>query len=35
VWSTIEPPKSTIAKDLKTAATHIVDRLNKARATKK
>ncbi len=35
VWSTIEPPKSTIAKDLKTAATHIVDRLNKARAAKK
>lgn len=33
VWSTIEAPKTTTAKDLNTAATHIVDRLNKARKT--
>jgi hypothetical protein len=34
VWSTIEEPRSTTLKDLRTAADRIVDRLNKARAGK-
>jgi hypothetical protein len=35
VWSTIEQPKSSQPDDLNTAATHIVNRLNKARSPKK